>query len=136
MVDIGFINDIRYFISLLPKQRQSLFFSATISVKVKEILQNFVHNPVTVSVKQQETAENINQDIVKVVPGYKKIDTLHDLLAQDGFNKVLIFGRTKWGIQNLTDELIKRGFKAGAIHGIKRQDQRQRTLDQFKNTEY
>ncbi len=135
MVDIGFIGDIKYFISLLPQDRQSLFFSATISGKVKEILQAFVHNPITVSVKQQETAENINQDVIRVEPGYKKIDTLHDLLAKEGFDKVLIFGRTKWGVQKLTDELIRRGFKAGAIHGNKSQNQRQKVLDAFKNSE-
>lgn len=94
MVDIGFINDIKYFISLLPAERQSLFFSATISGKVKEVLNQFVRNPITASVKQQDTAENIEQDVVKVQNGYKKIDKLHDLLVQQGFNKVLIFGRT------------------------------------------
>ncbi|MEK7450881.1 MAG: DEAD/DEAH box helicase [Patescibacteria group bacterium] len=135
MVDIGFINDIKYFISLLPKERQSLFFSATISGKVKEILQNFVRNPITISVKKQETAENIEQETIRVEPGYNKIDKLHDLLRQVGFDKVLIFGRTKWGVQKLTDELIRRGFKAGAIHGNKRQNQRQKVLDAFKNNE-
>lgn len=135
MVDIGFINDIKYFISLLPNNRQSLFFSATISGKVKEILNSFVHNPITCSVKQQETAENINQNVIKVESGHKKIDKLHDLLAQQEFSKVLIFGRTKWGVQKLTDELVKRGFKAGAIHGNKRQSQRQRVLDAFKKSE-
>lgn len=135
MVDIGFINDIKYFISLLSPQRQSLFFSATISGKVKEILQKFVQNPVTVSVKKQETAENIEQEIVKVPQGYNKVDKLHDLLRQGGFDKVLIFGTTKWGVQKLTDELIRRGFKAGAIHGNKRQNQRQRVLEAFKSNE-
>lgn len=133
MVDIGFIQDIKYFISLLPPQRQSLFFSATISGKVKEILHAFVQNPVTASVKQQDTAENIAQDIVKVEKGASKIDTLHNLLAQDDFGKVLIFGRTKWGIQKLTNELVKRGFRALAIHGNKSQNQRQRALEQFKS---
>ena len=132
MVDIGFINDIKYFISLLPTPRHSLFFSATISGKVQEILQAFVHNPVTVSVKQQDTAENIDQDVIKVISKDQKLDQLHDLLVQKGFDKVLIFGRTKWGVQKLADELIRRGFKAGAIHGNKRQTQRQRILDQFK----
>lgn len=135
MVDIGFINDIKYFISLLPLARQSLFFSATVSGKVKEILETFVHNAVTVSVKQQDTAETIEQDIIKVVDKYKKVDQLHDLLIQKEFEKVLIFGRTKWGIQKLTNELIKRGFKAGAIHGNKSQNQRLRILDQFKHDE-
>ena len=135
MVDIGFIKDIKYFISLLPQVRQSLFFSATISGKVKEILQNFVRNPITVSVKKQETPENIEQEVIRVQPGYNKIDKLHDLLKQPNFEKVLIFGRTKWGVQKLTEELIRRGFRAGAIHGNKRQNQRQKTLDAFKNNE-
>ena len=135
MVDIGFIKDIKYFISLMPKVRQSLFFSATISGKVKEILQNFVRNPITVSVKKQETAENIEQEIIRLNPRQSKVDKLHDLLRQPRFEKVLIFGRTKWGVQKLTDELIRRGFKAGAIHGNKRQNQRQRTLEAFKSNE-
>jgi superfamily II DNA/RNA helicase len=135
MVDIGFIKDIKYFISLMPPVRQSLFFSATISGKVREILQTFVKNPVTVSVKKQETAENIEQEIIRVKSGIDKIDKLHDLLRLPGFGKVLIFGRTKWGVQKLADELVARGFKAGAIHGNKRQNQRQRVLEEFKNNE-
>ena len=135
MVDIGFINDIKYFISLLPRQRQSLFFSATISGKVQEILRAFVVDPITVSVKQQETAENIDQDVIKVIDKHKKMDQLHDLLIQKEFEKVLIFGRTKWGVQRLADELVKRGFRAGAIHGNKRQNQRQHTLEAFKRNQ-
>ncbi len=135
MVDIGFINDIKYFISLLPSQRQSLFFSATIDGKVKEILHKFVTNSLIISVKQQDTSENIEQGIVEVPAGYKKIDKLHDLLAQEGFTKVLIFGRTKWGVQKLSTELARRGFKTAAIHGNKNQNQRQRALQQFKNGE-
>lgn len=135
MVDIGFVKDIKFFISLMPIVRQSLFFSATISGKVREILQTFVKNPVTVSVKKQETAENIEQEVIRLNRGQNKVDKLHDLLKTPGFEKVLIFGRTKWGVQKLTEELIRRGFKAGAIHGNKRQNQRQKTLDAFKNNE-
>jgi len=135
MVDIGFIKDIKYFISLMPPIRQSLFFSATISGKVREILQAFVKNPITVSVKKQETAENIEQEIIRIPHGYNKVDKLHDLLRQPGFEKVLLFGRTKWGVQKLTEELTRRGFKAGAIHGNKRQNQRQKILDAFKDNE-
>lgn len=132
MVDIGFINDIKYFIQLLPRQRQSLFFSATISERVKEIIARFVTNPVTVSVKTQEAAENVHQDIISVKDKSQKLDLLHDLLAREDVKKVVIFGRTKWGVQKLTNELMLRGFKAGVIHGNKRQSQRQRTLDEFK----
>jgi len=135
MVDIGFIGDIKYFISLLPQKRQSLFFSATIDGKVREVLEAFVKEAVTISVKKQDTAENVNHDIVKVAHSGQKINKLHDLLITDGFDKVLIFGRTKWGVQKLANELIDRGFKAGAIHGNKSQSQRQNILDQFKRNQ-
>lgn len=135
MVDIGFIHDVKFLISHLPNDRQSLFFSATIDDKVKEILQAFVKNPVTVSVKKQDTAVNVKQDIVRVVNKGRKVDQLHDLLIKKEYEKVLIFGRTKWGVQKLSDELVRRGFKAAAIHGNKKQSQRQRTLDQFKRND-
>jgi ATP-dependent RNA helicase RhlE len=135
MVDIGFISDVKYFISLLPYQRQSLFFSATISSKIQDILQNFVENPVTVTIRKQSAVENIDQDVIKVVDQSKKVDQLHDLLIKDGFDKVLIFGRTKHGIDKLNRELLSRGFKTGAIHGNKNQNQRQRALDSFKQNE-
>uniref|UniRef100_A0A7C4XV29 DEAD/DEAH box helicase n=1 Tax=candidate division WWE3 bacterium TaxID=2053526 RepID=A0A7C4XV29_UNCKA len=135
MVDIGFLQDIKRFISLLPKERQSLFFSATVSNKVQEILQAFVQSPVTISVKKQETSENIKQDVVRVNGNAKKVDVLHDLLITNGFDKVLVFANTKWGVQKLSDELARRGFKADAIHGNKRQSQRHQTLQKFKNDE-
>ncbi len=135
MVDIGFINDIKYFISLLPKERQSLFFSATISGKVSEILDAFVVNPIRVSVKKEDTAMTIQQDVIRVTQGSAKVEILHDLLNKKEFDKVLIFGRTKWGVQKLSDELERRGFKSGAIHGNKRQNQRQYVLEQFKRSE-
>lgn len=132
MVDIGFIQDIKYFVSLLPSKRQSLFFSATLSPKISEILQHFVIDPVTISITKQAPSENVDQDVIKVTNPSKKIDQLHDLLIQDGFEKVLIFGRTKHGIEHLNKELTYRGFKTGAIHGNKTQAHRQRTLDSFK----
>jgi superfamily II DNA/RNA helicase len=135
MVDIGFIKDIQYLISLMPRERHSLFFSATITDKVDEILKQFVSNPVTVSVKTTQTAETIDQDIVKVPNGSNKVDVLHDLLIQDDFDKVMVFGRTKWGIEKLTRQLVERGFKAMAIHGNKSQGQRQRALASFKRNE-
>ncbi len=135
MVDIGFIEDVRYFISLLPEKRQSLFFSATIPPKVRVLLETFVQNPVMVSVKKQDTSENIDQDVVKVISQDKKIEQLHDLLIKDGFDKVLIFGRTKRNIERLNKELSFRGFKVEAIHGNKSQGQRKRALESFKRSE-
>src|SRR3990167_7995848 len=135
MVDIGFIKDIQFFVSLMPSLRQSLFFSATISGKIQDILRSFVSNPVTVSVKKQATSENVDQDVVRIERIDKKIDQLHDLLIKDGFDKVLIFGKTKHGIEKLNKELEYRGFKVGAIHGNKRQSQRQRVLQSFKQNQ-
>lgn len=135
MVDMGFITDVRYIISLLPRERQSLFFSATIDGKVRDIIGNFVNNPVMVSVKTRDTAENITQSVVKVIDRSKKVDQLHQMLISEGFEKVLVFARTKFGVQKLSDELIQRGFRADAIHGNKNQNQRIRTLDRFKRSE-
>lgn len=132
MVDIGFINEVKYFIALLPKERQSLFFSATVDQKVREVLNAFVQNPVQVSVQQQQTSENVEQDIVRVINRDKKVDQLHDLLNKQDFNKVMIFGRTKHGIEKLDKQLKIRGFNVGSIHGNKSQGQRQRVLQEFK----
>ena len=135
MVDIGFLADVKYFISKMPRIRQSLFFSATIPPKITGILQSFVTNPLTISIKKQDTSENVDQDVIKVGDPAKKIDQLHDLLIKEGFDKVLIFGRTKHGVDKLYRELEYRGFKIGAIHGNKSQGQRQRILQSFKRDE-
>lgn len=132
MVDIGFLNDIKNIINLLPKVRQSLFFSATVDDKTKGILQMFVTNPVTVRVSNQSTPENIEQNIIKVSDRSKKAEVLRDLLLKPGFDKVLVFGRTKWGMEKLSKHLVEKGFKASAIHGNKTQNQRQRALRDFK----
>ncbi len=132
MVDVGFIQNIRNIISQLSPNRQSLFFSATVDAKVAGILQSFVRNPVTVSVKTGDITTQVKQEIVKVVSPNTKIEELHKLLIKQEFEKVLIFGRTKHGVQKLSDDLIGRGFKADAIHGNKNQSQRVRILDKFK----
>lgn len=132
MVDIGFIGIVKYLISLLPAQRQSLFFSATKTRETDEILATFVKNPVTVSVKKQETATHIEQDIIRVTDPSQKLDKLHDLLILEEVKKVIVFGRTKWGIEKLSKSLEKLGFKVAAIHGNKRQSQRERAIADFK----
>lgn len=135
MVDIGFIEDIRYFVSFLPEERQSLFFSATLSPKIRTVLDNFVKDPVTISVKMQDTSENVDQDVVKVIHKETKVDQLHDILIQKDVDKVLVFGRTKHSVDALFKELTFRGFKIGAIHGNKTQNQRRRVLESFKQNE-
>lgn len=131
MMDMGFIQDIKFLISHLSKDRQSLFFSATISPQVAPLMQQFLKNPVSVSVKKQETAKNVDQDIIRV-NGRNKVDLLHDLLIQKEFSRVLIFARTKRGVDKLGKSLHERGFNLMAIHGNKSQNQRQKALDLFK----
>lgn len=134
MVDMGFIQDIKYLLGLLPKDRHSLFFTATIDARTQEILNGFVaEDPVKVSVKQQSTNENIEQDVVRVPHGTAKLDVLMELLKRPGFDKVLIFGRTKRGVENLSHLLYTNGFQTVAIHGNKSQHQRNRALQAFKD---
>lgn len=131
MVDIGFMKDIQYFISLLPKNRQSLFFSATIPAKAKQMLNQFVTNPVRVEIAKQNPSQNVFQKTLKVARD-KKFEALQEILNKDTVEKALVFGRTKHGVQKIADKLAKRGFRVEAIHGNKRQNQRVRTLDRFK----
>lgn len=132
MLDMGFIRDIKHIISLLPKERQSLFFSATIPNATKSIMENFLTNPITISVKTGKTSHNVDQDVVKI-NGKKKIDILHDLLNDEEFQKVLVFGRTKWGVRKVEAQLLKQGVRVASIHGNKSQPQRSRALNMLKN---
>jgi ATP-dependent RNA helicase RhlE len=132
MLDMGFINDMKYVMGLMPKDRQTLFFSATLGPEIERIINDFLKSPIRISVKTQDTAKSIDQDVVRVKGG-QKLDMLHDLLIQPEFNKVLIFGRTKHGVEKLTNMLADRGFKAVSIHGDKAHAQRQRALKLFKD---
>ena len=131
MLDMGFMPDVRYIVSRLPFPRQSLFFSATLPETMKSVANDFLKNPITISIQAGRVCINVKQVIVKV-NGRTKIDLLHDLLIQKGFDKVLVFGRTKWGIERLAKALRERGFWVASIHGNKTQSQRQRALEQFK----
>ncbi|EKD80116.1 MAG: hypothetical protein ACD_40C00197G0004 [uncultured bacterium] len=134
MLDMGFVNEMRDLIRQLPRERHSLFFSATMSDKARVIAREFLHEPVTIQVESQGASENVNQDIVKL-NGRSKVEVLHEMLIRPEFEKVLLFGRTKHGMERLTRELEARGFKATSIHGNKSQSQRQRALSAFKNNQ-
>ena len=131
MLDMGFIVDVSYIVSKLAPLRHSLFFSATLPDRAQKIMKQFVDNPVIISVKTQPTPENVNQDIIKL-NGRDKIDVLDELLTGRGFEKVLVFGRTKRGIDRIASALIKRRVAVATIHGNKTQGQRQKALELFK----
>lgn len=132
MLDIGFVKDIQFLISHLPKKRHSYFFSATMTREVEKVMHSFLSNPVTISVKTQETNEHIYQDVVRVEPGQSKVEKLFELLSQQEFEKVIVFGRTKHGINKLERVLTTKGLRVCAIHGNKTQGARQRSLALFK----
>ncbi len=132
MLDIGFIKDIQYLISTLPTPRSSYFFSATMTNEVTQVMHALLTDPVTVSVKTQETNDHIEQNIVRVHPGENKVDVLDSLLKNPEFERVIVFGRTKHGINKLERVLASRGHQVSAIHGNKSQNARQQALQTFK----
>lgn len=131
MLDMGFVNDMKYMIGRLPNKRQSLFFSATLPEKMNEIIYRFVNNPVKIQVKSQQRAANVDQSIVKI-RGRSKPAVLDSLLDKRGFDKVLVFGRTKHGLNKLSQKLNQQGHRVEVIHGNKSQNQRQKALMRFK----
>ena len=132
MLDMGFINDIKELLALLPRERHSLFFSATISREIEGLINTFLRDPITVSVKVRETAASVFQDVIHVSKD-NRIDVLKDLLSKEEFMKVMIFGRTKYGVEKLTNVLTRYGFKASSIHGNKSLSQRYTALKNFKD---
>ncbi|MEK7574930.1 MAG: DEAD/DEAH box helicase [Patescibacteria group bacterium] len=133
MLDMGFINDMRAVMAGMPKVRQTIFFSATLSTTIEKLIGEFLKEPVRISVKTRDTSKNVEQDVVRIERGTNKIDVLHELLNKEEFNKVLIFGRTKHGVEKLAKDLVGRGFKAESIHGNKNHSKRQRALSLFKD---
>lgn len=133
MVDMGFINDIRLLLGKVADKRQSLFFSATIDHKINTLIQTFMTDPITVSVKQGDTSDNVEQNIVKYSSPSDKIGKLHDLLIDSDVKKALVFDETQRSVERLSKELLNRGFKTNAIHGGKTQGHRQRALTQFRD---
>ncbi len=131
MLDMGFVNDMRAVMAGMPKNRQTLFFSATLSPEIEKLIGEFLREPTRISVKTSDTCKNVDQDIIRVQNGADKVDTLHSLLNQKELTKVLIFGRTKHGVEKLSQTLVQRGFRSESIHGNKNQNGRQRALKLF-----
>lgn len=134
MLDMGFIADVRHMLSMMPKERHTLLFSATVSTVIEKLIKEFLREPVTISVKTNETPMSVEQDIIRVNGGVKA-ELLESLLRKEGFDKVLVFGRTKHGVERLAKSLVARGFRAESIHGNKNQNKRQKALSLFKSNQ-
>lgn len=132
MCDMGFVGDIRKIASQLPEERQTLCFSATMTKDVSSIVKEFMREPETVALSKNETAKHIYQDVIRVADRGQKADRLAEMLKESEFEKVIIFGETKFGVQRLADRLSASDIPSVAIHGNKSQSQRTRALDDFK----
>jgi len=135
MLDMGFIHSVKLIIAGLKKPRQSMFFSATLSTKAKELASSMLLNPVIVETDIQDSIKNVYQDVVRVSSSNGKLDALHNLLASADFNKVLIFSRTKYGADKIVEAMRSKGHKCDALHGNKSLGNRTKVLGMFKRSE-
>jgi superfamily II DNA/RNA helicase len=133
MLDMGFLPDIRSIVSQTPENRQTLFFSATITPEIAVLVNTFLKDPVTISVRTSETSDHVEQDVIEARDKAHKMELLTDMLNKPEYEKVLVFGETKFGVQRLSDHLDNSGIPSIAIHGNKNQSQRARALKQFKD---
>jgi ATP-dependent RNA helicase RhlE len=132
MLDMGFIHDIRKIIQMVPKKRQTLFFSATYSKEIKALADTILNKPKMVEVaRQNAAAENVDQSVYHV-PKSRKCDLLSHLILEGNWDQVLVFTRTKHGANRLAKQLGKNGIGASAIHGNKSQSARTLALAEFK----
>ena len=131
MLDMGFVEDMKFLMSEMPKPHQTLFFSATTNNSIDKIIKKFLVDPVFVEVKTRDTAATIEQDVV-YINGREKITVLHDFLQRDDLEKVIIFGETKSGVDRIQKRLKDLGHNSIAIHGDKRPRERNFALKSFK----
>ena len=135
MLDMGFVNDVKKIVKLTPDNRQTLLFSATMPIAIRELSEMFLKDPVSVTVSPvSSTAEKVEQRVY-FVDKTEKRNLLHHLITKENLSDVLVFSRTKHGADNVVKALRKKGVAAEAIHGDKSQNARQRVLDAFKAKE-
>jgi len=133
MLDLGFVVPIRKILSRLPKKRQSLFFSATMPREIASLAGEMLHQPKEVAVAPvATTAERVNQQVYLVDAAAKR-GMLVETLSHPGFERTIVFTRTKRGADRVSKTLDAVGITSAAIHGNKSQTQRQKALDEFKN---
>ncbi|MDT8404776.1 DEAD/DEAH box helicase [Sulfuriflexus sp.] len=132
MLDMGFIRDIRKVLALLPKERQTLLFSATFSNEIKQLANDLLKTPALVEVARENTAAESVTQVVHPVDKVRKRELLSALIGGNDWQQVLVFTRTKHGANRLAEQLNTDGITAAAIHGNKSQGARTRALADFK----
>src|SRR6266481_1317864 len=135
MLDMGFIPDVERIVGLLPKARQTLFFSATMPPEIRRLGDAFLKEPVEISVSPSASpAELVEQSLVVVAPEQKR-EALRALIASEDVKNALIFCNRKRDVDILQRSLSRHGFDAAALHGDMSQPKRTETLERFKNSE-
>jgi ATP-dependent RNA helicase RhlE len=132
MLDMGFSDELKKILALLPRQRQNLMFSATFSDEIRKLAKSIVHNPVEISVNPRNTTATTVEQWLTPVDKKKKPALLTQLIKDNDWQQVLVFVRTKNGADRLTRHLESEGINAAAIHGDKSQGARTRALAEFK----
>ncbi len=132
MLDMGFIHDIRRILQVVPKKRQTLFFSATMPREIRQLADSMLHDPVSVEVAPESTAAETVRQSVYFVSKMDKPALLEHLLSEGDVTRVLVFTRTKHGADKVAKHLTRSNIIAEAIHGNKSQNARTRALDNFK----
>ena len=132
MLDMGFIDDMRAILGKMRKERHTLFFSATMEKDIQKLIGDFLDQPVIISVKTRDTPSSVDQDVVRIPRGKDKFEVLSEMLKDREFSRVLVFGRTKFGVEKLAKALSRLHIHAESIHGNKTQGARQRALEAFK----
>lgn len=132
MLDMGFIDDVKKITHLLPKQRQSLLFSATFSDEIKQLASKLLHSPALIEVAKQNEPAALVSHVVYFVEHKRKRELLSFLIGSKRWTRVLVFCRTKRGVNRLVDQLVEDGIEATGIHGNKSQGARTKALAEFK----
>ncbi|MEE9407202.1 MAG: DEAD/DEAH box helicase [Polaribacter sp.] len=133
MLDMGFINDIKKIEALCPKKKQTLLFSATMPEKIVDLAKRVIKSPVIIEINPEETtAKNIGQ-LLYYLPKKNKTDLCLHLLRNTINGKIIIFRRTKFGVDKLEESLHKNGYKVTSIHGDKTQGVRNKAIEDFKD---
>jgi superfamily II DNA/RNA helicase len=135
MLDMGFLPDLQRILNLLPKERQTLLFSATFSGEIKKLAATYLRNPQTIEVaRSNSTATNVTQTVYEVAEG-DKTGAVVQLIRERGLKQVLVFCNSKIGASRLARNLERDGVVATAIHGDRTQNERMQALDAFKRGE-
>jgi len=132
MLDMGFVNDIKKIVAILPKERQTLLFSATYSDAIKKLSNQFLKSPKLIEVARANTSSEIVKQAIYHVDKTRKHELLRHLIKEGKWQQVLVFTRTKHGANRLSGQLEKDGITSAAIHGNKSQNARTKALADFK----